>query len=89
MVEFKILYFATARDAALDKSSETLEVDDGRPATLASAVECITAKYPKMRAVLESAMVALNEDYCDKDNMSNIKLKSSDTVAIIPPVSGG
>ncbi|KAJ2806149.1 hypothetical protein H4S07_003872, partial [Coemansia furcata] len=72
-----------------DKSFETLRVADKEPATLASAIECIKAKYPKMESVLESAMVALNEGYCDKDDMTNIGIKDMDTVVIIPPVSGG
>ncbi|KAJ2578977.1 hypothetical protein GGH95_003353 [Coemansia sp. RSA 1836] len=89
MVEFITLYFASARDAAEGKVSEILKVADEKPATLALAVECIQAKYPKMELVLRSAMVALNEDCCDKDDMASVAIKSSDTVAIIPPVSGG
>lgn len=34
---------------------------------------------------LDNAMTAVNEEYSDEDTM----LKSGDTVAFIPPVSGG
>ncbi|KAJ1825036.1 hypothetical protein LPJ60_000251 [Coemansia sp. RSA 2675] len=89
MVEFKALYFASARDAALGKQSEILQVAGNQPVTLAAAVECIKATYPKMEPVLTSAMVALNETYCDQDDMASTEVKDRDTVAIIPPVSGG
>ncbi|KAJ2741014.1 hypothetical protein GGI19_007007, partial [Coemansia pectinata] len=89
MVEFKALYFASARDAAQDKAFEILQIADKQPATMASALECIKVTYPKMKSVLESAMIALNERYCDKDDMASIEIKDMDTVAIIPPVSGG
>ncbi|KAJ1900743.1 hypothetical protein LPJ71_005766, partial [Coemansia sp. S17] len=52
MVEFKALYFASARDAAQDKPFEKLQIADEQPATLASAVECIKATYPEMKPVL-------------------------------------
>ncbi|KAJ2417633.1 hypothetical protein GGI10_000038 [Coemansia sp. RSA 2530] len=81
MVEFKALYFASARDAALGKQSEILQVAGNHP--------CIKATYPKMEPVLTSAMVALNETYCDQDDMASTEVKDRDTVAIIPPVSGG
>ncbi|KAJ2742445.1 hypothetical protein GGI20_004480 [Coemansia sp. BCRC 34301] len=80
MVQFKAFYFASAREAAQDRASETLQLADGKPATLASAIECVKAKYPKMELVLESAMVALNEGYCDKDDMASIAIRSSDTM---------
>ncbi|KAJ2002491.1 hypothetical protein GGI02_004232 [Coemansia sp. RSA 2322] len=89
MVEFKVLYFASARDAAHNIESETMELDDEKPATLASAVERIMAVHPEMKAVLEHAMVSLNEEYCEQDAMADVELKPKDTVAIIPPVSGG
>ncbi|KAJ2064141.1 hypothetical protein GGI17_001186 [Coemansia sp. S146] len=80
MVEFKALYFASARDAAQDKAFEILQIADKQPATMASALECIKVTYPEMKSVLE---------YCDKDDMARIEIKDMDTVAIIPPVSGG
>ncbi|KAJ2492974.1 hypothetical protein IWW37_000978 [Coemansia sp. RSA 2050] len=89
MEKFRALYFASARDAAQGKQSEILEVADKQPATLAAAVERIRAAYPRMEPVLKSAMVALNEKYCDQDDMASTEIKDKDTVAIIPPVSGG
>jgi len=52
--------------------------------TVAQLKEFMTANYPKIKA-LNSLLIAVNSEYAEDD----IMIKSSDEVALIPPVSGG
>jgi len=78
-MEVKVLYFALARDLT-GKNGETIRftgetTDDLR--------ELLKKKYPQMEKLLEVSRMAVNGEYYEG------KLKEGDTVAIIPPVSGG
>lgn len=46
----------------------------------------LTRKYPMLESLLETCALAINEEYAGS---SNAALHDSDTVAIIPPISGG
>ena len=52
------------------------------PITVGDLKQKLAEKY---NLSLQSVMVAVNEEYADDD----IVLKAEDTVALIPPVSGG
>ncbi len=52
--------------------------------TVAQLKEFMTANYPKIKA-LNSLLIAVNSEYAEDD----IMIKSTDEVALIPPVSGG
>jgi molybdopterin synthase sulfur carrier subunit len=78
-MEVKVLYFALARDLT-GKSEETLKFT-GK--TTDDLKELLKRKYPKMEKLLEVSRIAVNGEYYEG------KLKEGDTVAIIPPVSGG
>ena len=52
--------------------------------TVAQLKEFMTANYPKIKA-LNSLLIAVNSEYAEDE----IMIKSSDEVALIPPVSGG
>ncbi|MFS8578929.1 MAG: molybdopterin converting factor subunit 1 [Novibacillus thermophilus] len=45
----------------------------------------LARQYPRLTDKLETCMVAVNEEYVDPDE----NVTSSDTVVLIPPVSGG
>ncbi|KAI7825521.1 molybdopterin synthase, small subunit CNX7 [Kickxella alabastrina] len=89
MISIKLLYFASARDAAHGLSSETIELEQQAPATLQSAVNIIRQRHPNMEAVLKTALLSLNQEYCEAENTQDILLRDGDEVAVIPPVSGG
>lgn len=80
-MKIKVLYFSSIRDR-IGKVSEEIEFEG---ITVAELKELLSYLYPDIRESLEKVMFAVNEEYVSLDN----KLKHGDTVAIIPPVSGG
>ncbi len=78
----KVLYFSSIKDK-LKKSSEQINIPEG--ATLKDLIKLLKEKYPEIQENLDKAMFAINEEYAEKDKV----LKDGDTVAVIPPVSGG
>lgn len=52
-----------------------------------SFVEWTMSRRPGLRTISETMMVALNQEYVEKD--SAILVKPDDEFAFIPPVSGG
>ncbi len=81
-MRIKVLYFSSIKDK-LKKSSEEFEVNEG--VAVEQFLNILAEKYPQLKEILSNVMVAVNEEYKDK----NYKLKNNDVVAIIPPVSGG
>lgn len=77
----KVLYFSSVKDK-LGIQSEEIEFKGN---TIADLKQFLAEKYPQVKENLEKVMFAVNEEYADP----GINLKDGDTVAIIPPVSGG
>lgn len=80
-VELRILYFGVSRDQTRKDEehfvvSQNLSVGEIRKKLL--------DKYPSLDDI-QSFALAVNENYADDD----LILEEGDTVAIIPPVSGG
>ncbi|MBA4537428.1 molybdopterin converting factor subunit 1 [Bacillus aquiflavi] len=75
----KVLFFAHLRDTV----GEDYVMIDANGKTISQLKEIVETKYniPK----LDSVMVAINEEFATEDEM----IKTGDTVAFIPPVSGG
>ena len=80
-MELKVLYFGVSRDQT-KKDEEGLRVE--KNLTAGELKKKLMSMYPKMDDV-QSFALAVNESYAD----DNLMLKEGDTVAIIPPVSGG
>jgi molybdopterin converting factor subunit 1 len=84
-----VLLFASAREAAGGVSKIELEIMDNCNNT--SNLRTILAeRYPKLAAMVldeDSLTLALNEEYVASGQV--IDLKAGDTVALIPPISGG
>ncbi|MFC0524795.1 molybdopterin converting factor subunit 1 [Pontibacillus salicampi] len=75
----KVLLFAQFQEAA---GRESVEIDAaGQPVSHVKSV--LKENYGLLE--LDHAKVAVNEEYTDMDR----ELQDGDTVAIIPPVSGG
>ena len=80
-VELKLLYFGVSRDQT-DKDEELLTLSDST--TAGQLKKRLKQMYPKLEDI-QSFALAVNESYADDE----LELKEGDTVAIIPPVSGG
>lgn len=77
----KILYFASIRDW-LKCDHETVAVD--KPLTINELIE--NHLNPKLDGKkIDKFLFAVNEELVDKDYL----LKDDDTLAILPPLSGG
>jgi molybdopterin converting factor subunit 1 len=80
-MELKLLYFGVSRDHA-NKEQERLNVK--QDLTVYGIRKELKQRYPAL-ADIESFAIAVNESYAEDD----LKLADGDTVAVIPPVSGG
>lgn len=80
-MELKLLYFGISRDHA-NKDEEHLKVKEG--IRVSDIREELKQKYPSLEDIQNFAM-AVNESYAEDD----LRLEDGDTVAVIPPVSGG
>lgn len=80
-MKVKILYFSSVKDK-IGIQSEEVEFE-GK--TVADLKQFIVEKYPQLRENLEKVMFAVNEEYAKLTT----NLKNGDTIAVIPPVSGG
>lgn len=76
-----ILFFGMATDLA-GKSSDSIIIDEEM--SLNSFKELLFQKYPNLKNMHQFA-IAINEEYAEENSI----IKSGDTIAIIPPVSGG
>lgn len=75
----KVLLFAQLQEA-VGESEITIE----KPSMTVSEIKQYMKEEHKLHG-LENAMVAINEEYADEA----MEVKTGDTVAFIPPVSGG
>jgi molybdopterin synthase catalytic subunit len=64
-------------------ADECLDLPDG--ATLDQVLAHYTAKVPRLRDLLPSIALSVNQEYAGRE----VKLKPNDEVALLPPVSGG
>ena len=81
-MQVRMQFFAALRDAA--KASEiALELEDG--ATVDGALQALMVLYPSVERFVPQLRLAVNDSFVDSDH----PLEEGDTVALIPPVSGG
>jgi len=81
-LRIKVLYFSSVKDK-IGLPSEDIELSEN--STVNDLIKLLSEKYPQIKNSLQNSMFAVNEEYASTDQ----KLKEGDTVAIIPPVSGG
>eukprot|EP00586_Coscinodiscus_wailesii_P023664 CAMPEP_0172495824 /NCGR_PEP_ID=MMETSP1066-20121228/78245_1 /TAXON_ID=671091 /ORGANISM="Coscinodiscus wailesii, Strain CCMP2513" /LENGTH=94 /DNA_ID=CAMNT_0013267777 /DNA_START=151 /DNA_END=435 /DNA_ORIENTATION=+ len=91
-ITVKVLLFASAREAAGNVSSIdcTLEKNDNQIADTALLRRTLASQYPKLAPLVtneDNLTLAVNEEYVPVGEV--IGLKNGDTVALIPPISGG
>jgi molybdopterin converting factor subunit 1 len=83
-----VLFFASAREAANGISETTLEVDDTCDSHQIRHI--LAEQYPKLASMVlneDVLTLALNEEYVMTGQI--VPLKQGDTIALIPPISGG
>ncbi len=61
----------------------SLPVEDA--ATLQDILNAVVARYPRMRGIEKSALIAVGVDYQPR----SYRLKEGDKVSLFPPVQGG
>ncbi|KAL7558512.1 hypothetical protein ACA910_008109 [Epithemia clementina (nom. ined.)] len=101
MVVVKILFFASAREAVDGLWSLDLELEEQQPSATteppasgccdtAQLRQVLATKFPNLASFVlneEYLTLALNEEYVLPGQV--VPLKNGDTVALIPPISGG
>ncbi len=80
-MRIKILFFGMSKDLAVENSG-SLEIDEDMK--IDAFRSFLQEKYP-LFSQMDSFSIAVNEAYANED----LILNENDTVAIIPPVSGG
>lgn len=80
-MDIKLLYFGVSRDQA-GKNEELMSLEEG--IRVSDIRRELKNKYPSLEDIQNFAL-AVNEAYAEDD----VRLKNGDTVAVIPPVSGG
>src|SRR5258706_5684127 len=82
-MQVRILLFATLKDlAGRNRLALTLPF---KIATVANVRQALIAEYPAMKANVEAAIAAVNEEYAFPQDI----VHDGDEVAFFPPVSGG
>ncbi len=81
-LSFHVLLFA---DAAQTCGTDRLAITCPPGATVEHLLALVVEAHPSMASRQASLAVAVNECYVDRDH----RLEDGDTVALIPPVSGG
>lgn len=77
-----VLYFAAAKEAA-GCASETIDLPDG--ATVASLMGIVSRARPALARLLPALRAAVGERFAPPSEV----LESGDTIALLPPASGG
>lgn len=80
-MKIQLLFFGITTDL-VGENSISFELNE--PISVNKLKEHLKLDYPSLKNIHEFA-IAVNEDYATDD----LILKEGDTVAIIPPVSGG
>ena len=89
VVKVKVLFFASAREAAGHISKTSLELTTDEANTQSLRIKLATL-YPDLADMVrdeENLTFALNEEYLTPGEI--LPLKDGDTIALIPPISGG
>ena len=87
-MNMRVLFFARAREAAGGANEIILFVPDKCDTNQLRQV--LASKYPGLAQMVldeDSITLALNEEYVAAGQV--LSLKEDDTIALIPPISGG
>jgi molybdopterin converting factor subunit 1 len=84
LIHVDVLFFAKSREV-LQRGSASLAL----PVQLQrrEVVALLEAAFPELKVLKGVFVLALNEEYVEEDRV--LSLASGDTLAVIPPISGG
>lgn len=82
MMRCTVLVFAQLAEKV---GTDRLTLDLAAGSTVAAALDTLAATHPAIAAMRAVIAVAVNERYCNPATVLN----EGDTLALIPPVSGG
>lgn len=89
-MKLKVLFFASAREAVGGLTELWLDFPDDKTTTTTRRLRLVLAKrYPNLAETMSTITLAVNEEYVDDDDDNDVILQDGDTVALIPPISGG
>ena len=77
----RVLFFGMLKDVG--RAAEDAEFPEG--ADLRAVFECYAARFPQIRQMAASIVVARNQEFA----ALSTRLAEGDEVAFLPPVSGG
>ncbi len=83
-LHISVLYFAALRDL-VGTGEEQLGLASDGSLSIRSLLGELEARHAGLRGRLQSVRVAVNEEFAEPDTL----LWGGETVALIPPVSGG
>eukprot|EP00037_Helgoeca_nana_P020186 m.199426 g.199426 ORF g.199426 m.199426 type:complete len:87 (+) comp25170_c2_seq2:221-481(+) len=86
-MELRVLLFAEAREVT--GVSETKLAIGIEAMTAATLMATLITKFPSLKPISGTVVLALNEEYIDMAGPDPVSIKDGDTLAIIPPLSGG
>lgn len=89
-ITIKVLFFASAREAAGNINETELIINDYESMNTSGIRKILATMYPNLALLVldeESVTLALNEEYVPSGAV--LQLKNDDTIALIPPISGG
>lgn len=89
VVKIRVLFFASAREAAgnISKTSLELTADEANTQFLRQKLAMLYPALADMVRDEENLTLALNEEYLTRGKI--LPLRDGDTIALIPPISGG
>jgi molybdopterin synthase catalytic subunit len=82
MITVRIIFLARCRD--ITGTGEDILVFAEEP-SVETAIHRLVEKYPRLKEILDRSLLAVNEEYATPAT----PLRQGDTLAILPPVSGG
>ena len=81
-ITVRLLYFASVREAT-SKSEDSIDIP--LDTTCTQLLALLSTSYPLLLSLLADVSTAVNEKYVESTTI----LHHRDTVAIMPPISGG
>lgn len=81
-MQVRVLFFGVIREIVGQRET-TVDLAEG--ASLATLLDDYSARFPRLRAMLPSVVVALNQQFSNP----SASISDGDEIAFLPPVSGG
>lgn len=81
-MKLTVLYFQLIRTAT-GTEREDIELSD--PARVEDLISHLEQRHPNLRRYVPTLLIAVNEEWAERKK----ELHDGDTVALMPPVSGG